>query len=95
MNFDRTIKRKSPIGFQILAYFVAHPDAQDTLEGIVEWWLLERTIKFETARVKEALAELSSQGFILEEKGADLQTRYRINQARYDKIRELLNQKHA
>jgi len=89
VNFDLTIERKSQIGYQILAYLAAHPDAQDTLEGIVEWWLLERTIEFETARVKEALSELSSKGFILEEKGADSQIRYRINRNRYEEVRKI------
>jgi hypothetical protein len=89
VNFDLTIESKSQIGCQILAYLVAHPDAQDTLEGIVEWWLLERTIKFETARVKEALAELSSKGLILEEKGTDSRTLYRINKDRYEEIRKI------
>ena len=93
VNFDLSGTNKVQIGYQILAYLAAHPEAQDTLEGIVEWWLLERTIKFETARVKEALAELSSKGLILEEKGTDSRTRYRINQARFEKIRELLKQK--
>jgi hypothetical protein len=92
VNFDLSITNTPPIGYQILTYIVEHPEAQDTLEGLVEWWLLERAIKFETARVKEALSELGSKGLILEEKGSDSQTHYRINQARHKKIQELLIQ---
>ena len=93
MNYDPPITNKSQIGYQILAYLVEHPEAQDTVEGIVEWWLLERQIKFQTARVKEALFELVCNGLILEKKGSDLQTHYRINQAKFKEIREFFKQK--
>ncbi len=93
MNLDLPITNKSQIGNQILTYLVEHPEARVTMSCIVEWWLLERKIKFQTTRVKEGLSELVSKGFILEKKGSDSQTHYRINQARYKKIRELLNQK--
>ena len=83
------INDESKIGDEILAYLVDHPKAQDTLEGIVEWWLLEREIKFETARVKEALSELVDKGLILEKKGPDSQIHYRINQSRFEEIRKL------
>jgi hypothetical protein len=91
VNLDLPITNTPQVGYQILTYLVEHPEAQDTLEGIIEWWLLERAIKFETARVREALSELGSRGLILEKKGPDSQTHYRINQARYKKIQELLN----
>jgi len=93
VDLDLPITNNPQVGYQIMTYLFEHPEAQDTLEGIVEWWLLERAIKFETTRVKEALSELGSKGFIFEKKGPDLQTHYRINQARYKKIQELLNQK--
>jgi hypothetical protein len=75
------------------AYLVENPRAQDTLEGIVEWWLLERKIKFETARVKEALSDLVARGLILEKKGSNSQIHYRINQSKYKEIQELFKQK--
>lgn len=62
------------------------------LEGIVEWWLLERKIKRQTANVKEALAELVAKGLVLEYKGVDSQTHYRINQDKYGEIQALLKQ---
>jgi hypothetical protein len=83
------INDESKIGNEILAYLVENPKAQDTLEGIVEWWLLEREIKFETARVKEALSELVAKGLILEKKGPDSQIYYRINQKKYEEIKNL------
>jgi hypothetical protein len=70
-----------------------HPNARDTLEGIVEWWLLEQQIKFQTARVKDALSDLVDRGLILEHKGLDSQIHYRINQSRYEEIQELFKRK--
>ena len=93
VNRDLLITDKSLISNEILAYLVDHPRAQDTLEGIVEWWLLERQIKFQTARVKEALINLVAKGLILEKKGPDSKIHYRINQSKYKEIQELFKQK--
>ena len=84
------INDESKIGNEILAYLIENPMAQDTLEGIVEWWLLEREIKFETARVKEALSDLVARGLVIEHKGMDLQINYRINQKKYEGIKKLV-----
>ena len=93
MKQDLLINDESKIGNEILAYLVDHPDARDTLEGIVEWWLLERQIKFQTARVKDALSDLVARGLILEKKGSNSQIHYRINQRKYEEIQELFKQK--
>jgi hypothetical protein len=93
VNLDLPITNTPRVGYQILTYLVEHPEAQDTLEGIVEWWLLERAIKFQTARVKEALSELVAKGLILKYKGLDSQNHYRINQSKYEEIQELFKHK--
>ena len=85
MKSDLLITDKSQIGNEILAYLVDNPKAQDTFEGIVEWWLLERAIKFQEAQVKEALADLVAKGLILEKKGSNSQIHYQFNQGKYIK----------
>lgn len=87
------INDKLKIGNEILSYLVDHQKAQDTLEGIVEWWLLERQIKFQTAKVKEALSDLVAKGLILEKKGSNSKIHYRINQSKYKEIQELFKQR--
>ena len=47
------------LAYEILKYLVRHPQAQDTVEGIVEWWLMEQRIVNASAEVKVALAELT------------------------------------
>lgn len=93
MNLNLPLSIKSQIGHEILAYLADYPQAQDTLAGIIEWWLLERRIKYETARVKDALSELIANGILVESKGPDSQTHYRINQRRYEEIQQLFKHK--
>ena len=84
------IKDESTIGNEILAYLVDHPKAQDTLEGIVEWWLLERTIKFQQTQVKKALAKLVNKGLVIEQRRLNSQTHYRISKSKFEEIRKLV-----
>ena len=82
--------RKRQVVHEILMYLAEHPNAQDTLEGIVEWWLLEQEIKRWTAQVKEALAELVAKGLVLEHKGKDARIRYQVNPRRSKEIQVFL-----
>jgi predicted transcriptional regulator len=86
------ITDKSQIGNEILAYLVDHPKAQDTLEGIVEWWLLERAIKFQEAQVKKALAELVTKGLVIEQRGNNSKIHYRVNHSKFEEIKKLIEQ---
>jgi hypothetical protein len=54
----------SDLARDILGYLRSHGDARDSLEGIVEWWMLERDILRETGRVKSALEELVRKGLV-------------------------------
>ncbi|HXF04283.1 MAG TPA: hypothetical protein VNM72_02585 [Blastocatellia bacterium] len=82
----------SEMAQEILAYLVENPDAQDTLEGIIEWWFLDERIKRQTAKGKDALAELVAKGLVVERQGMNSRTHYRINRRRLRKIRALLEQ---
>ena len=62
----------------ILEYLRKHPEAQDTLAGIAEWWLPEQEVKVRTATVMEALDELVAAGLISEHEGKDRQISYRL-----------------
>ena len=92
MKQDLLRNNKSQIGNEILAYLVDHPNARDTLEGILEWWLLERQIKFQTARVKEALSDLVDKELLLERRGANSHIHYQLNLTKYNEIQGLFKQ---
>lgn len=90
MERDLWATKESQIGFEILAYLTDHPHSGETLEGIVQWWLLERKIKLQIKEVKRALAELVAKGLVLESKTKDSRTHYRINQKKYKEIKAVL-----
>jgi hypothetical protein len=75
-----------PLGDEVLAYLVRHPHAQDTVEGIVEWWLLEQRIRSAVADVEAALRELVSQDFLVVRECGGGRMYYGLNR---DKIREI------
>jgi len=81
---------RSQVAIEILAYLAENPTAQDTMVGIVRWWLLEQQIKTQTYAVKHALADLTSRGLILERQGSDLQIHYRINMSKMDEVLALI-----
>jgi predicted transcriptional regulator len=76
-----------------LSYLSDHPDAEDTVEGIVEWWLLEEEIKQRKSEVEGALAELVANDLVRVRKGADKRVRYLFNSTRQNEVRELLKQR--
>jgi hypothetical protein len=79
-----------PVARDILSHLLAHPDAHDTYEGIVEWWLLEMQIQRAESRVGEALEWLVERSFVLQCRGTDSRIRYRLNRDRLPQIRALL-----
>ena len=84
---DETVQQ---IGYRILNYLVENPNAQDTLEGIVEWWLLDRLTVSNVNKVKEALAHLVAAHLVLESKGKESRTYYKINSHKLKEISERL-----
>ena len=83
-------ERRSHVAKAILAYLLEHPDAQDTLAGIAEWWLPEEEANTQLEIVKNALDQLVAQDLVLERHSKDLQTHYRINAQRLPEIEKLV-----
>ncbi len=75
---------------RILAYLDENPDANDTSEGIAEWWLLEREIREQQEQVEAALSELVAEGWVIASRRADARVRYRLNQDRAQELRDCL-----
>ena len=92
MNPGAPTPQKSSIVYDILAYLVDHPDAQDTIEGIVEWWLLEQRIKRAMSQVKAALAQLVSEGLVIARTDRTGRMYYRVNRRKLRHIRQLLRE---
>lgn len=72
-------KEKRQVCHYILRHLIDNPNAGDTLEGIVGWWLPQQRIRFETLVVAQALAELIEDGLVVEQSGLDSRVVYRAN----------------
>jgi hypothetical protein len=82
---------KSQVQRGILNYLAQHPHAKDTLQGIIEWWLVDSRPTPGVADVREALDELVQRGWILVTKRSPSNTLYGLDEAHLDSIREFLN----
>jgi len=64
---------------EILDYLARHPDAQDTIDGILHWWVLDASIQKWAPKIAETVTKLVEQGFLEEKPSPDGQTFYRIS----------------
>ena len=60
----------------LMAYWIAHPLASDTLEGICRWWLNPDALP--PQRVESALAWLVEGGVVVIHRAGDGRVRYRL-----------------
>jgi hypothetical protein len=82
---------KNDIARQILGYVTRHPDAQDTLEGILKWWLMEQQIIYHKNVVQSAVDQLVQDGLLIEVQ-IDNQpsSRYHVNWNRLNEIKNAM-----
>jgi hypothetical protein len=70
---------KARIARDIIAYLSTHQDAQDTLDGIIQWWQRERKSDQHITLLKEVLGDLVTQGLIEKGQKAGQTHYYRIH----------------
>lgn len=70
---------REEISNAILHYLLKHPQAQDTLEGIIHWWILEERIYQRTLEISEVLKSLVEKGFLIEKKISSSDVLYALN----------------
>lgn len=85
-------KRRSHVALALLDYLWKNRQAQDTLQGIAQWWLPQQQLETNKATLKAALAELVGNKLILESKGKDAQIHYRLNQRKLRQVAAILKQ---
>ena len=93
MKSDLCFPDRSTIAQEILEYLAERPDARDTLEGIIQWWLLDRKIRYQVGAVKESLNELVARGLIEQKTTPSHSTLYGINKRRRKTIIALCKQR--
>ena len=62
----------------IVRYLQNNPNARDTFEGILSWWLLEGEIRREGEKVRRALERLVAAGLVAERQRSDGQVHYML-----------------
>lgn len=82
---------QNSVALQILAYLTKHSRAQDTVEGITEWWLLEQRVVSAMHAVERALAELVRHKLMVVRLDEDGRRHYRMNHEKVDEIHRLLD----
>lgn len=50
---------------ELLRYLKTHPHAGETLEGIVQWWLLRQRYIDATETIRQALLILEQEGYVM------------------------------
>ena len=64
---------------EILNYLARHPDAQDTIEGILHWWVLDACTREWAPRIADAVAQLVEEGSLEQKTTAGGRVLYRIS----------------
>jgi hypothetical protein len=64
---------------EILDYLARHPDAQDTIDGILHWWVLDACIRKWAPKIAETVAQLVELGFLEQSQSADGRVFYRAS----------------
>jgi hypothetical protein len=64
---------------EILDYLARQPGAQDTIEGILHWWVLDAYIRNWTPKIAKTVAQLVERGFLEENPSSDGKIFYHIS----------------
>lgn len=75
---------------EILNYLVEYPDAKDTMEGILKWWLPDLDPKWGEKEVMGALDLLVLKGWVNRLEIAPLQKIYSLNKDNLKAIKSFL-----
>lgn len=85
---------KAHIARRLLKYLAERQDAEDTLDGIVEWWLVKQRLIEQRAAVRDALDGLVREGMLVSRDGPDARTFYSLNRGRAGDISSYLDTHH-
>jgi len=64
---------------EILDYLALQPDAQDTIDGILHWWVLDSCIRGWAPKIAETVAQLVENGFLEQKPSSDGRIFYHVS----------------
>lgn len=74
----------------ILQYWLVHPEAKDTLQGILWWWLPGDRVEQGAEEVQAALEALVARGWVTKRQTLPFQALYGLNQDKQEEIQAFL-----
>ena len=80
------------VAVKILRYLAEHPNAADTSDGILEWWLFKQSIFDEERVVEQALDSLVEQKLIFKVEAADTRKHYYLNAELIEESRAMIRE---
>ncbi len=92
MSDNHSVRVHDAASRGILGYLLRHPDAKDTIEGIIKWWLADAVAECDQAEVQEALDGLTARGWLTKRDTTRSQTVYGMNKDQLQEVREFLNE---
>jgi hypothetical protein len=78
--------RQEKLEQEILAYYVAHPDAKDTPGGILKWWFSTNPSRWRIEEVATALGSMTARGWLTSRKMRQAEQLYSLNKEKLDEI---------
>ena len=76
----------------ILHYLTEHPEAKDTIQGILQWWLPGDLVEWEEGDVQAALDALVARGWLMQRQTALSQKLYGLNREKLEEIQVFLRE---
>lgn len=86
-----TTRRDEQVMRDILGYFVRHPQAADTLDGIVRFRVMEELLHRGVPETEAALERLVSSGLLRRDSAPGTGAIYRLGEERLDDARRALD----
>jgi len=64
---------------EILDYLARQPGSQDTIDGILHWWVIDTYVRKCAPKLAETVAQLVERGFLEEKPSSDGKMFYRVS----------------
>jgi len=80
---------------EVLGYFLHHPRAADSLEGVARWRLRDEAIHRSVDEISEALGWLVAHEFLLEESAMGASALFVLNPGRLGDARQFMSKETA
>ena len=76
----------------ILRYLIEHPEAKDTVDGIIRWWFPQVEDEIQAEEIRAALDQLVAQGWLIRRQTTPAQFIYGLSKADLETILAFLKE---